>query len=62
MKNKIVYKLTTGDIQTVAEENFGRELTTKEIEKIEDRIGDGIPWYDVIYEAIKEKLEIEEPD
>jgi hypothetical protein len=35
-------------------------LTSKEIEKIEDTIANGIPWYDVIYEAIKEKLEIEE--
>ncbi len=60
--NKIIYQLTIEDIQTVAEENFGRELSTKEINKIIDPIGDGIQWYEIINEVIKSELEIEELD
>ncbi len=60
--NEIIYQLTIEDIQNVAEENFGRELTNAEIEKILDPIADRIPWYDAIYEAIKDKLEIKEQD
>jgi hypothetical protein len=60
MKDKIIYQLTIEDIQNVAEENFGRKLTSKEINKILYPIADRIPWYDAIYDAIKEKLKIEE--
>jgi hypothetical protein len=59
---KIIYSLNIEDIQTVAEENFGRKLTTKEIKKILDTIADRISWYDIIYDAIKDKLDIEELD
>ncbi len=60
MKDKIIYQLTIEDIQNVAEENFGRKLKSKEINKILDPIADRIPWYDAIYDAIKEKLKIKE--
>ena len=59
MKDKIIYQLTIEDIQNVAEENFGRKLTSKEINKILDPVVDRIPWYDAIYDAIKEILKIE---
>ena len=62
MKDDIIYQLSIEDIQNVAEENFGRKLTSKEIKKIIDPIADRIPWYDAIYDAIKDKLEIEELD
>jgi hypothetical protein len=44
----------------VSEENFGRKLTSREIKKVLEPIADRIPWYDAIYEAIKNTLEIEE--
>ena len=59
-KGRKIYWLTIEDIQNVAEENFGRKLTSKEIEKIIDPIADSTHWFDSIYEAIKENLEIEE--
>lgn len=62
MKNQIIYKITVADIQTVAKENYSRELTSDEIKKISDSIGEKISWYDIIHDAIKEKLEIEEID
>ncbi len=59
-KNKIIYQLTIEDIQNVAEENFGRELTSEEVNKILDSIGIRIPWYEAIYDSIKDKLKLEE--
>lgn len=61
-KNEMIYSVSIEDIQQVAEENFGRKLTSKEIEKILDPIADRIPWYDAIYESIKDTLEIEKLD
>lgn len=61
-KNTIIYQLTIKDIQNVAEESFGRVLTPQEIAKIEDDIGDRIPWYDIIYDSIKDKLDLDEID
>ena len=61
-KDKVIYKLTTEGVQTVAEEELGRKLTSQEIEKITEAIGDRIPWYDTIQYAIKDKLGIEELD
>lgn len=56
MKNKTIYKLTVTDIQQVAKEIYGRQLTTDEIEKVIEPIGDRISWYDVIDEAISYSL------
>jgi len=61
-KSKIIYQLTIEDIQTVAEENFVRKLNPAEIEKIIDPIVNRISWYDTIYDAIKDNLDIEELD
>ena len=60
MKSKIIYRLTIDDIQTVAKESFGRELTAEELKTITDSIGDKISWYDIISDSIIEKLEIQE--
>jgi len=58
MKNKIIYKLSVEDIQHVAEEVYGRELTADEIEKVIEPIGDRISWYSIIDEAIDYSLDL----
>lgn len=55
--NKIIYSLTVEDIQSVAEQEINRELTAKEIKKIEDLIAENISWYDAVADAICEKIE-----
>lgn len=62
MNDKIIYQLTIEDVQTVAEEEFGRKLTSQEIEQITDAIGDQIPWHDAIQYVIKDKLKLEETE
>ena len=62
MKNKTIYKLTVTDIQQVAKETYGRQLTTDEIERVIEPIGDRIAWYDVIDEAINYSLDLKRTD
>lgn len=57
MKNKIIYQLTTDDIQRVAVETIDRELTVLELFSITDKIAERIPWYDVISEVIIETFD-----
>lgn len=56
MKNKIVYSLSTDDLQNVAQQEIERELTQKEIVKLEESIAEKISWYDVIAYAIDEMI------
>jgi hypothetical protein len=53
-KNKIIYFLTAEDIQTVSNQELGRELSSDEIEKLIEPIAENIKWYDVIADAIQE--------
>ncbi len=52
--DKIVYSINVEDIQNVAEEQLGRELTEKEVNFVEDRLGDHIDWYDSICIALND--------
>jgi hypothetical protein len=51
---RIVYQLTVEDLQTVAKEELGRELTEKETLLVEDKLADKIAWYEAIYNTINE--------
>jgi len=53
---KIIYSINIEDVQNVAEEEHGRKLTKKELEIIEDKIGDYIDWYDAIDAAIRNEI------
>jgi hypothetical protein len=56
MDDDIVESLVTADIQTVALEILARELSDEKIVRMTDLINEKIPWYDVIAEAIREKV------
>lgn len=56
-KKELVYSLNIEDIQTVAGNEIGRELTDDEIEIIVDMIGKKINWYDVIHYSIIEAID-----
>lgn len=49
---RIVYQLIVEDIQNVSRELLGRRLTVQEIKKVEDKLGDTVPWYNAIESAI----------
>ena len=55
-EERIVYQLTVEDLQNVAGEELSRKLTKKEIQMVEDKIGDYIKWYDAIDSAISAML------
>lgn len=46
--NKVIYSINIEDVQKVAEDELGRELSENEVKIIEERIGDNISWYDAI--------------
>jgi hypothetical protein len=56
-KNKIIYLITGKDIQNVAEQELNRTLSDIEIKQLVEPIEEKINWYDVIAEAIAEKIE-----
>jgi hypothetical protein len=55
----IVYSINMEDLQTVAEEEFGRKLTAKELRLVGNKLGDFIGWHDAVANAIQESLELE---
>lgn len=55
--NKVIYSLTVEDIQTVANKEIERDLTSKEIIKIIPFIEEKIKWYDSIADSINENIE-----
>lgn len=64
---EIIYSINIEDVQTVAEQELERKLTSKELKLIEGKVGDYINWYEAILNAIdasnikpKKQREIEE--
>jgi len=55
---RIVYSLDTSDVQSVAEEEMGRELTRKEMKLVETKLGDHIDWFGAIATAINEEVRV----
>lgn len=56
--SKIIYSINIEDVQNVAEEELGRELTEKELEIVEDKLGDYIDWYSAIDNTIRNEISI----
>lgn len=54
--SKIIYSINIEDIQNVAEQELGRELKEKELQVIENKIGDYIDWYEAINMAITNNI------
>lgn len=52
MESEIFYFLSTGDIQTVAKEELGRELNKAEVERLKVIIPEKIDWYGAISDCI----------
>lgn len=51
---KIIYSINIEDVQNVAEQEFERKLTAKELRLVEDKVGDYINWYEAVLNAINE--------
>lgn len=54
--SKIIYSINIEDVQRVAEEELGRKLSKKELEIIEDKIGEYIDWYSAIDITIQNEI------
>ena len=60
MKNEIVYKITSEDVQEVALKEVGRELTPDEIKTISRIITDNLVWYEIVADAINANVRTED--
>jgi len=54
--DKVIYQLTIEDLQRAAIDTLGRELTSTEVELIEEKFAENIKWYDAIQSAINENI------
>ena len=55
-KNKILYSINTDDVQQVARQELGRELTPTEIEVVEKNIGDQFDWFEAIATVLNQHI------
>jgi len=56
--NYILYSINVEDAQNVANETIDRDLTEREIKKVEERLGDYLPnWFDLLETAINDVVE-----
>jgi len=55
-KSPIVYRLNEEDVQNVAKDELGRELSYDEIKRIIEPIGENIDWADAISVAIDQHI------
>jgi hypothetical protein len=49
---RIIYLINVRDIQQVVGEEFDRKLSKKELELVEDKLGEFIDWYGAIQNTI----------
>jgi len=56
MKQRIIYSLNMEDVQRVANDLLDRDLTDAVIEPVKVSIAKRIDWYEVIENAILEKI------
>jgi hypothetical protein len=54
MENRVVYSIDVEDLQNVANEEIGRDLTQDEVSKIENKLDDYFDWYGTIQSIIDE--------
>ena len=57
--DEIFYSLCVQDIQNVAEQELNRQLSTKEIEMVKEKVDEKIDWYSVIADSINECLALD---
>lgn len=54
--NQPVYTLSVADIQTVDTKELGRTLSEEEINKVAEKLGDNIDWYNAILNTINTEI------
>jgi hypothetical protein len=55
-QDKVIYQLTIEDLQNVANDKLGRDLSESEIKLLEEKIGDYIDWHGAIQNAIDQNI------
>lgn len=53
-RDDIIYSISVGDVQLVAEQKIYRELSDSELQKVDEKLGDFVDWYEAINLTISE--------
>ena len=61
-REEIFYSLNVEDIQTVALQEYGRELDEIEVKKVIAVVEDSINWFEIIDYVIEDELGLERVD
>ena len=56
--SKIIYSINIEDVQNVAVEYLGRQVSKRDLKIIEEKLGDYIDWYQAIILAIDDAVTI----
>ena len=56
---KVIYSINIEDVQKIAKKTYGRALNQKELDIVENKLGDYIPWYEFIETTIGNHLNLE---
>ena len=54
LNGDLVYSLSVEDLNNVANDLLGRDLTPDEATAVVDRLGDFMPWYEAISNTIQD--------
>ncbi len=60
-KDRIIYSINIEDVQNVAQQELGRDLTDSELKIVEAKIGDQFDWFEAIASVIGAYIEQNEP-
>ena len=56
MESSVVYQIVVEDVQLVAEEELGKNLSANEVNSIADEIAECTPWYDITADILNSKF------
>ncbi len=57
-RTDILYSINVQDVQDVAQREFHRELTGKEMESVAERLGEYIDWHEAVISAVMQTIRI----
>lgn len=56
-RTDILYSINVRDVQDVAQREFHRELTSKEMEAVAAKLGECIDWYEAVNTAVTQTIQ-----
>ena len=59
-REQIIYSITVEDVQRIARQELGREVTDNELKLVEEKLGDQLDWFGAIATILEQHIETHE--